>query len=150
MAEMTFGERLCHLRESKGWLQRDLASLMNVKSNTISNWEKGISRPNLEQLAQLCQLLNVTADSILGLDKTGFQRTLSLKEQMLLCAFHNCSSEMQTALYNFIRRLDDMNHSIFEKTVILDAAEAFIDASDLHDEWEIEKEGLFPKDEDED
>lgn len=148
MAEKTFGERLCYLRESKGWLQRDLASLMNVKSNTISNWEKGISRPNLDQLALLCQVLSVTADSILGLDKTGFQRTLSLKEQMLLCAFHNCSSEMQTAFFNFIRRLDDMNRTIFQKTVILDAAEAFIDASDLHDEWITEKNEALPKDED--
>jgi transcriptional regulator with XRE-family HTH domain len=69
MAEMTFGERVCYLRESKGWIQRDLAFRMSVKSNTISNWEKGISRPNLDQLVQLCQVLSVTSDSLLGLDK---------------------------------------------------------------------------------
>ena len=70
MTDNSFGERLAKLRESKGWLQRDLAFRMSVKANTISNWEKGISRPNLDQICQLCQVLAVTSDHLLGLDKS--------------------------------------------------------------------------------
>ena len=33
MTNNNFGERLAKLRESKGWLQRDLAFRMNVKAN---------------------------------------------------------------------------------------------------------------------
>ena len=50
---------MAEVRESKGWLQRDIASHMGVKANTISNWEKGISRTNPDQLCQLCQILSV-------------------------------------------------------------------------------------------
>lgn len=76
-AEQTFGERLARLRESRGWLQRDLAFRMSVKPNTISNWEKGVSRPNLDQL---CHVLSVTSDAMLGLDRTAMEHTLNLKE----------------------------------------------------------------------
>ena len=147
MAEMTFGEKICHLREGKGWLQRDLAFRMDVKSNTISNWEKGISRPNLDQLAQLCQVLSVTADSILGLDKTGMERTLSLKEQHILTAFRNCSPEMQAAFLNFTVQLDLMNQSIFQKSAELDCAEQFIKGYRVEAEWEEMKREELTKDE---
>jgi transcriptional regulator with XRE-family HTH domain len=146
MAEMNFGERLCYLRESKGWLQRDVAFRMNVKSNTISNWEKGISRPNLDQLAQLCQVLSVKADSILGLDKTGMERTLNLKEQHILTTYRNCSPEMQSAFFNFTLQLDRMNHSIFEKSAELDCAVDFINTSGLHDDWEAAKREVLSQD----
>ena len=136
MAEMSFGERVCYLRESKGWIQRDLAFRMSVKSNTISNWEKGISRPNLDQLAQLCQVLSVTSDSLLGLDKTGMERTLNLQEQRILTAFRYCSPEMQSAFFSIFNHLDRMNGEIFAKTAALNSAEEFINASGLHDEWE--------------
>lgn len=147
MAEMSFGERLCYLRESKGWLQRDVAFRMNVKSNTISNWEKGISRPNLDQLAQLCQVLSVKADSILGLDETGMERTLNLKEQHILMTYRNCSPEMQSAFFNFTLQLDRMNCSIFEKSAELDCAVEFINTSGLHDDWEAAKRDVLSQDE---
>jgi transcriptional regulator with XRE-family HTH domain len=147
MAEMTFGERVCHLRESKSWIQRDLAFRMSVKSNTISNWEKGISRPNLDQLAQLCQVLSVTSDSLLGLDKTGMERTLNLQEQRMLTAFRNCSPEMQSAFYSFINHLDRMNGEILAKTAALNCAEQFIKDSHLEKEWEDTMREELPQDE---
>ena len=91
MTNNNFGERLAKLRESKGWLQRDLAFRMNVKANTISNWEKGISRPNLDQICQLCQVLAVTSDHLLGLDKTAMEHTLNLREQSLIRCYRNSS-----------------------------------------------------------
>lgn len=143
---MTFGERVCYLRESKGWIQRDLAFRMSVKSNTISNWEKGISRPNLDQLVQLCQVLSVTSDSLLGLDKTGMERTLNLQEQRILTAFRNCSPEMQSAFDTFVNHLDRMNGEIFAKTTTLDCAVKFIKDCHLEVEWEDTKQKELQQD----
>lgn len=136
MNEKTFGERLARLREDKGWLQRDLAFRVSVKANTISNWEKGISRPNLDQLCLLCQALSVTSDTLLGLDKTGMERTLNIKEQRILTAFRNATPEMQSAMYQLLVNIDNISGTLHEKNTSLELAEEFIKSSGMQDEWE--------------
>ena len=136
MNEKTFGERLARLREDKGWLQRDLAFRVSVKANTISNWEKGISRPNLDQLCLLCQALSVTSDTLLGLDKTGMERTLNLKEQRILTAIRNATPEMQSAMYQLLVNIDNISGTLHEKNTSLELAEEFIKSSGMQDEWE--------------
>ena len=147
MKEKTFGERLARLREDKGWLQRDLALRVCVKANTISNWEKGISRPNLDQLCLLCQALSVTSDTILGLDKTGMERTLNLKEQRILTAIRNATPEMQSAMYQMFVKIDNINCELFQKNMTLDLAEEFIKSSGIQDEWEDVLRESMPSDE---
>ena len=116
MTNNNFGERLAKLRESKGWLQRDLAFRMNVKANTISNWEKGISRPNLVQICQLCQALVVTSDHLLGLDRTAMEQTLNLREQSLIRCYRNSSEAMRKAIDSMLSQIDDINKNVFESS----------------------------------
>lgn len=143
MNEKTFGERLARLREDKGWLQRDLAFRVSVKANTISNWEKGISRPNLDQLCLLCQALSVTSDTLLGLDKTGMERMLNLKEQRILTAFRNATPEMQNAMYQLLVNIDNISGTLHEKNTSLELAEEFIKSSGMQDEWkEMQREAM--------
>lgn len=143
MNEKTFGERLARLREDKGWLQRDLALRVCVKANTISNWEKGISRPNLDQLCLLCQALSVTSDTMLGLDKTGMERTLNLKEQRILTTFRNATPEMQSTLYQLLVNIDNISGTLHEKNASLELAEEFIKSSGMQDEWkEMQREAI--------
>lgn len=143
MNEKTFGERLARLREDKGWLQRDLAFRVSVKANTISNWEKGISRPNLDQLCLLCQALSVTSDTLLGLDKTGMERTLNLKEQRILTAIRNATPELQSAMYQLLVNIDNISGTLHEKNTSLGLAEEFIKSSGMQDEWkEMQREAM--------
>lgn len=139
MTDNSFGERLAKLRESKGWLQRDLAFRMSVKANTISNWEKGISRPNLDQICQLCGVLAVTSDHLLGLDKTAMEQTLNLKEQTLLRYYRNSGAEMRKAIFAMLGQIDHLHNELFSKTATLNCAEKFIVASDMQEEWEETK-----------
>ena len=147
MNEKTFGERLARLREDKGWLQRDLAFRVSVKANTISNWEKGISRPNLDQLCLLCQALSVTSDTLLGLDKTGMERTLNLKEQRILTAIRNTTPELQSAMYQLLVNIDNISGTLHEKNTSLELAEEFIKSSGMQDEWEDVQRESMPSDE---
>lgn len=144
MNEKTFGERLARLREDKGWLQRDLAFRVCVKANTISNWEKGISRPNLDQLCLLCQALSVTSDTLLGLDKTGMERTLNLKEQRILTAIRNTTPELQSAMYQLLVNIDNISGTLHEKNTSLELAEEFIKSSGMQDEWEEMQREAMP------
>ena len=144
MTDNSFGERLAKLRESKGWLQRDLAFRMSVKANTISNWEKGISRPNLDQICQLCQVLAVTSDHLLGLDKTAMEQTLNLNEQALLRYYRNSGEEMRKAVFAMLSQIDRLHNDLFSKSATLNCAEEFIATSDMQEEWEEAKRTQLP------
>ena len=54
-------ERIRYYRELMGMEQKELARLLGITGNSISNWEKGRSRPDINLIPQLCELLNVTA-----------------------------------------------------------------------------------------
>lgn len=143
MPEKSFGERLCQFRESKGWLQRDLAFRVGVKANTISNWEKGVSRPNMDQICRLCQTLCVTSDTLLGLNKTAMEQTLSLTEQQIISMYRALPKEMQNRLYSFLNNVGFINNALAEKTLELDAAEEYIKASGWEDDWKEVKMRMF-------
>ena len=136
MAKKTFGERVTELRENHGWLQRDLAFRMGVKANTISNWEKGISRPNLDQLCQLCQILSVTSDSLLGLTDTPMERTLSLPEQTIISTYRGFSKEMQDAIRKLISQIHSLQGDAFFAECLAEGATQFIKDCQMEEEWE--------------
>lgn len=144
MTENSFGERLAKIRESKGWLQRDLAFRMNVKSNTISNWEKGISRPNLDQICQLCQTLNVTSDHLLGLDKTAMEWTLNLQEQEIIKSFRLADKSFKSAVISLIKGMGNMSFRLHMTMETLECAERFISDSGMDAEWEETKQEELP------
>lgn len=150
MAKKTFGERMAEVRESKGWLQRDVAARMGVKANTISNWEKGISRPNLDQLCQLCEILSVTSDALLGLKDTPMERTLTLPEQEIIRIYRNCSDETKKAIFTMLRQFDHIQSELYEAKTLADCAVEFIEGSNMHEEWEAHKREHLPSDDDTD
>jgi transcriptional regulator with XRE-family HTH domain len=61
-----FGIRLKELRESKSFLQKDLAEELGIKQNTLSNWELGNREPTFDQLCRLADIFNTTTDYLLG------------------------------------------------------------------------------------
>lgn len=63
---MTFGERLKSARVNATMTQGQLANALNTTSNSISNWEKGISKPYADMLSELCKILNIDSNWLLG------------------------------------------------------------------------------------
>ena len=64
-----FAERLRETMRNSGKIQQDIAEHLGVDRTTVSHWMRGKHSPNLIQLKQLAQLLGVTADHLLGLEK---------------------------------------------------------------------------------
>lgn len=72
MEKVSFGERLRESRAEKGLTQAQLAARLSVTQSTVGKYERGALQPNLEMLVQLCKVLEVSADYLLGInDETG-------------------------------------------------------------------------------
>ena len=64
---------LKELRKESGLTQMELARKLNVKQNTISNWENGKSKPYIIMTTKLAEVLGVTTDEVIACftDKEG-------------------------------------------------------------------------------
>lgn len=57
-----FNDKLKSLRLNKRMKQSDLAKQLHIKNTTISNWEKGISKPDYDTICALCTIFDVDAN----------------------------------------------------------------------------------------
>lgn len=66
---MSIADRIKDARKYKGYTQKDLARVLNVKPATISAWEVGRNEPSIEMLKQLADVLGVTFEHLAGIEK---------------------------------------------------------------------------------
>lgn len=57
-----FNKKLKQARLESNLNQKEFAKLLNVKNTTISNWELGISNPDISMIDVICEILNVDAN----------------------------------------------------------------------------------------
>lgn len=62
---MYFHERLKYLRENSGYKQKEVASLIGVKNNTLSSYEAGVRQPDFDTLIRLADIYGKTIDYLL-------------------------------------------------------------------------------------
>jgi len=55
-----FGAFIRTKRQQMGWRQRDVASALNVKHNTVSEWELGLHTPGVGKAWLLCELFDMS------------------------------------------------------------------------------------------
>lgn len=61
------GKRLEKARKNKGYTQSDIAEKLSVKRESVSQWEHGERDIKASQLIELANILDVSADYLLGL-----------------------------------------------------------------------------------
>ena len=59
------GERIKSIRKEKGLTQGELAEALSVSFQAVSNWERGIAPPDLENLMHLSEYFGVLMDDLL-------------------------------------------------------------------------------------
>lgn len=64
-----FNENLKIARERKGLSQKDIAEGIGVAKSTYSLYESGNREPNVQTIKKIADMLNVSADELLGLDE---------------------------------------------------------------------------------
>lgn len=50
--------KLAEARKKSGLTQQEVAALLNVTKSSVSNWENGYSRPNIQIAISLSKMLN--------------------------------------------------------------------------------------------
>ena len=60
--------RIKELRKEKGITQKQLAKMVNKSETGLASWEQGLSEPNVNDIRLLCQIFDVSADYMLGLE----------------------------------------------------------------------------------
>ena len=76
-----FGDRVKQVREAHNFSQVQLATLLHVSRQTVSNWENNNIMPSIEMLIHLADLFGVSTDFLLerdnrrSLDTTGLTDT---------------------------------------------------------------------------
>lgn len=64
-----FNENLKLARERKGISQKDMAANIGVAKSTYSLYESGNREPNVQTIKKIADILNVSADELLGIDE---------------------------------------------------------------------------------
>ena len=64
----TIGKNIQYLRKESNMTQQELADKLNYTSKAVSKWERGESMPEIDILASIASLFNVTVDFLLHED----------------------------------------------------------------------------------
>ncbi len=67
---MTFGNQLKKLRKEKGLSQEELANLLYVTRQSVSQWENDKTMPSVDLLVKLSEIFDTTVDALLGKPET--------------------------------------------------------------------------------
>jgi transcriptional regulator with XRE-family HTH domain len=63
--EQTTGDLLREARKDKGWTQEEFADRIGTSTTTVSNWERGVTAPGLEDINVVASALSLSPDVLL-------------------------------------------------------------------------------------
>lgn len=67
-AQLEIGKRIAECRRERKLTQEELANRVGVTAQALSQYERGLRYPDVGILASLCNVLNASADYLLGLE----------------------------------------------------------------------------------
>ncbi len=113
-----FGNKIYQLRKALGLTQQDIADAINVDRSTYSNYERGVTEPDLKTLKRIADILNVSVDVLLS-DKNDVKKVadrsdmpmynLPKSEKLLLVKYRILTDEQKKAGFDYIDNLPDAN-----------------------------------------
>lgn len=99
------GENIKRLRREKELTQEMLADFLGVTFQTVSNWERGESYPDITILPEIASFFRVSVDELLGMNESAAQikinEYLSFYDNMRLCDAHQTFEKFQQAVKDF-------------------------------------------------
>lgn len=76
----SIGRRIAELRKKANMTQMELADNMGITFQSISNWERGNTMPDISKLPELAELFDVTIDELLGKESKLIKNIIEDKE----------------------------------------------------------------------
>lgn len=97
-----FGKNLEYLRNKRGIMQKDLAAELDLKPNSISNYENGKSFPSVPALLKISDYFNVSTEELLyDLNKDESMEVVKQHELFLKDVLDNMSEDELLDKYDF-------------------------------------------------
>lgn len=88
----TFGQKIRDYRVDKDLSQKEIAALIPMNQSNYSKIERGLQEPNIYQLRKISEILHVSVDELLGINRASFD---------------------EEKLNNFQKELNDLYHKYF-------------------------------------
>ena len=82
--ESSLGQRITHYRKKAGLSQKELAAVIGISSPALSYYENDKNDPPTAILAKLSEVLNITSDKLLGLDRPNLPTTYQNRNEYIL------------------------------------------------------------------
>ena len=98
-----FGEIIRNARKSLGLTQRQLADQIGVSNTSVSNWEKGLSRPDADLIQKLCAVLHLQPNDIYGTTQDTAGRRRVSDEDIKFSHFGG-DGEITDAMFDEVKR----------------------------------------------
>ena len=74
MKDYSFGNFISALRERRGLSQYQLGALVGKSDKAVSKWENGASKPRIDTIKKLSEVLDVSVDELLTCEYDTFDR----------------------------------------------------------------------------
>ncbi len=97
-----FSEQLKIARKQKGLSQAELGKLLGVQAQTVGRWENGKSKPNLEKINKLCEILNIPLYSLISKD-VDYQ--LNYEEAFIVNKFRELNDDGKSIVINLLKTM---------------------------------------------
>ena len=99
-------ERIRHFRELRGMEQKELARKIGITANSVSNWENGRSRPDVNLLPGICDALQISLYSLFNMKDPAVRYTAD--QQLLVENYARLNRGHQRAVINLIDTLNSV------------------------------------------
>ena len=96
-------ERIRYYRKKNGMEQKQLAQTLGITANAVTNWENGRSRPDIQMLPRLCQILNISLYELFGIPDPYLHYTQN--EQAVIEDYRALSEPHQRFVQNMVSDL---------------------------------------------
>lgn len=90
--KLLFANRLRELRKERGLSQVEPGEHLGYGYTAISSYETGRNKPGYTDLIRICEILDVSADCMLGI--SDIQKPYAVLEKKDLIRLHNRAAEM--------------------------------------------------------
>ncbi len=98
----TYGSVIREYRLQANMEQEELAHICGLTGNSVSNWERGVSRPDLNLIPILCEVLSMPLEVFFGMP---LRNTLSNEDKALLADYHELTPPNRRQLQKTLRAI---------------------------------------------
>lgn len=111
------GAYIASKRKQKQMTQAQLAEKLNISTNAVSKWERGLNLPDTGLMPELCQLLDISLNELFAAEDIEPQQIVKTTDQNLYEALQNSTFTLPERIKYF--RIKWLKEHVFDIAVSL-------------------------------